>query len=240
MTGPGPSGADPVGFPGARQGPAQVRDGRWRAAPYLILAGSDVVLAGLGRGRARWLTKPLLMPALCVGRDRPTQLALGLCGAGDVALIATAPAAFTAGLGCFLAGHLAWVGALRARGGGGQLRRRPLLGVPLVAAHAGLNAVLWPRTGRDRLPVLAYSTVLTAMALVAVDSGDPAAAAGGALFMVSDSLIALDRFAHLRLPAHEGWVMATYTAAQWLLSSGGKAGPPVGATRPCGRPRSDS
>lgn len=158
------------------------------------------------------------MPLLSLGRDRPTRVALGLCGAGDVALMGTGPAAFTAGLGCFLGGHLAWARALRARGEGGQLRRRPWLGLPLVAAQVGLNATLWRRTGRYRVPVLTYSAALTAMALVAVDSGDPAAAAGGALFVVSDVLIALDRFADLRLPAHEGWVMASYTAAQGLLS----------------------
>jgi len=45
------------------------------------------------------------------------------------------------------------------------------------------------------------------------------AATGGALFMVSDSLIALDRFGGLHLPLHEGWVMATYTTAQALLAA---------------------
>ena len=57
------------------------------------------------------------------------------------------------------------------------------------------------------------------MSLVAVDTGRLSKASGGALFMVSDSLIALERFGDLRLPLHEGWVMATYTAAQALLSA---------------------
>ncbi len=193
---------------------------------YLALAVADTALAAGGAKRARWLSKPLLMPVLMVGRDRRTQVALGLCGAGDVALMGTSPAAFTAGLGCFLAGHIAWVPALRARGGGGLLGRRPVLGLPLIAAWAGLNAYLWSRTGKDRIPVLAYSTVLTGMALVAVDTGVPATAAGGGLFMLSDSLIALDRFGGVRLPLHEGWVMATYTAAQALLSATPTRRPP--------------
>jgi len=186
---------------------------------YVALAAADVVLAAAGRSRARRFTKPLLMPALMVGRDRPTQVALGLCGAGDVALMGSSEAAFTAGLGCFLAGHLAWVPALRARGGGGLLRRRPALGLPVVLAWAGLNAYLWNRTGKDRLPVAAYSTVLAGMTLVAVDTGVPWTAAGGGLFMLSDSLIALERFGGVHLPLHEGWVMATYTTAQALLAS---------------------
>jgi uncharacterized membrane protein YhhN len=65
--------------------------------------------------------------------------------------------------------------------------------------------------------------VLTATAVAALDTGDDGTAAGGALFMVSDTLLALERFAGVHLPAHEGWVMASYTAAQALLAAGGTA-----------------
>ena len=43
-------------------------------------------------------------------------------------------------------------------------------------------------------------------------------AAGGALFLASDTLLALEKFGELRLPAHEGLVMATYASAQALLA----------------------
>ena len=43
-------------------------------------------------------------------------------------------------------------------------------------------------------------------------------AAGGALFLASDTLLALEKFGDLRLPAHEGLVMATYASAQALLA----------------------
>ena len=185
---------------------------------YLTLAATDTVLAAAGRSRLRRVTKPLLMPALMPGHDRPTKDALGLSTAGDVALLGTGSAAFTAGLGCFLVGHLAWIRALRRRPGGGALRRRPALAVPYAIAWCALNAVLWPRTGKDRPAVVAYSTVLAAMALVALDTGDPATAAGGAVFMASDTLLALERFAGLHLPGHEGLVMASYTTAQALLA----------------------
>jgi hypothetical protein len=45
-----------------------------------------------------------------------------------------------------------------------------------------------------------------------------AGGAGGALFLLSDSLLALEKFAGIQLPAHEGLVMATYTSAQALLA----------------------
>lgn len=186
---------------------------------YLALAMADIVLAATGKRKARWLTKPLLMPTLLVGRDPATQRALALGGAADVALLGESQAAFTAGLATFLAGHVAWIVALRRRGGGGFLRSHPAAALPYAIAWIGLNAYLWPRTGRDRYPVLAYSAALTAMALTALDSGRLPTAAGGGLFLTSDTLLALERFAGVELPAREGLVMATYTAGQALLAS---------------------
>ena len=185
---------------------------------FVALAVADTLLAGAGRGQPRWLTKPLLMPALMAGSDRRSRRALVLAGAGDVALLGSSDAAFTVGLACFLAGHIAWIAALRQRPGGGRLRSRPVLAVPYLAGFVALTAYLWPRTGKDRVPVLAYSTVLLAMSLVALDTGSPRAAAGGGLFLLSDTLLALERFGGIRLPAHEGLVMGTYTTAQALLA----------------------
>ncbi|MFN2537919.1 MAG: lysoplasmalogenase, partial [Mycobacteriales bacterium] len=177
---------------------------------------ADTVLAATGRDKARRLTKPLLMPTLLAGKPRPAQRALALGGAGDVALLGSGDLAFTAGLGAFLAGHVAWVAALRPRSRGAL---SPAKALPYVAAWAGLNAYLWSRTGKDRVPVLVYSTALMGTALTALDTGDPAVAAGGALFVASDTLLALHRFADVELPLHEGIVMATYTCAQALLAS---------------------
>jgi uncharacterized membrane protein YhhN len=191
---------------------------RRATAVYAALAAADTLLAATGHGRARWLTKPLLMPVLMAGRDRPAQRALALGAAGDVALLGPGETAFTAGLVSFLAGHLAWIAALRQRPGGGYLRARPALAVPHVAAFGAMNAYLWPRTGPNRIPVLVYSAALLAMSLTALDSGSPRTAAGGALFLASDTLLALEKFGGLKLPVHEGLVMATYTTAQALLA----------------------
>jgi uncharacterized membrane protein YhhN len=93
---------------------------RRATAVYAALAAAGTLLAATGRGRGRWLTKPLLMPVL-------------------------------------MAGHLAWIAALRQRPGGGYLRARA---VPHVAAFGAMNAYLWKRTGPNRIPVLVYSTAL--------------------------------------------------------------------------------
>ena len=186
---------------------------------YAALATADTLLAATGRDRQRWLTKPLLMPVLMAGRDRPAQRSLALGGLGDVALLGSSETAFMAGLGCFLAGHVAWIMALRQRPGRGRLRARPFLAAPHLAAFGAVNAYLWNRTGKDRIPVVVYSAALLAMSLAALDSGSPRTAAGGTLFLASDTLLALEKFGGLHLPAHEGLVMATYTSAQALLAS---------------------
>ena len=191
---------------------------RRATAAFVALAAADTLLAATGHDRQRRWTKPLLMPVLMAGRDRPAQRALALGGMGDVALLGSSPAAFTAGLGCFLAGHVAWIMALRQRPGGGRLLARPALAVPHLAVFGAVNAYLWKRTGKNRIPVLAYSTALLAMSLTALDTGSPRTAAGGALFLASDTLLALEKFGELRLPAHEGLVMATYASAQALLA----------------------
>jgi uncharacterized membrane protein YhhN len=186
---------------------------------YVGLAAVDTILAALGRDRERRLTKPLLMPVLMIGRDRPTQRALALSGAGDIALLGESDVAFKVGLASFLAGHVAWIVALRGRSSG-WLKGRPGFVVPYVAAWVCLNAYLWRRSGRDRIPVLAYSVALLATALAAVDTGDLKTAAGGTLFLTSDALIALEKYADVHVPFHEGIVMATYATAQSLLAHG--------------------
>ena len=158
------------------------------------------------------------MPTLLRGKPKPTQRALALGGLGDVALLGDGNAAFTAGLGSFLAGHVAWVVALRPKSAG-VLARNSAVAIPYVTAWAGLNAYLWPKTGKDRIPVLVYSTALLATALAALDTGDKAVATGGALFLLSDALLALEKFGDVHLPVHEGVVMATYTTGQALLAS---------------------
>jgi hypothetical protein len=67
---------------------------------YAALAAADTLPAATRRDRQRWLTKPLLMPVLMVGRDRPAQRALAFGGAGDVALLGSTEGAFTAACTC--------------------------------------------------------------------------------------------------------------------------------------------
>ncbi|MEU6764194.1 lysoplasmalogenase [Streptomyces sp. NPDC046853] len=185
-----------------------------------LLAGSDA---------AHTVFKPLLMPLLAgyaavVKGPRLLTAALLFGWGGDTLLLLDADAAFLAGMGSFAAGHVCYLtlfkrhGTARARGGW------------LVAAYATALIVtvvlLWPDLPADmRGPVAGYSLLLTAMAFGATRLG-LAAGAGGALFLLSDTLIATGIAEWPQAPRPDFWIMLTYIAAQFLLTVGVLAAQP--------------
>lgn len=210
-------------------------------APAVACAALAAVLGGLlGEGAnawqwLHWVAKPLatvlVIAAALAGppitpryrRWIVTGLACSLLG--DVLLMLPADL-FVAGLLAFLAGHLCFIAGFL---GDSRLGTRPLawLGCLLVAA---VNLVgLWPSIPPAlRVPVAVYALVLSAMGAQALGrawshAGDalarPArrAAIGGVLFMLSDSLLAWNRF-HGALPLAVVWVLGSYYAAVWFIA----------------------
>ncbi|WAP55303.1 lysoplasmalogenase [Streptomyces sp. S465] len=212
-----------------------------RALPVCFALLTAVHLGALlaGATTAGRLTKPALMPVLAAwalvrGGPWPLPAAL-LCGCGgDVLLQIGGEIAFLAGMGCFAAGHLCYLAlftrcrpALFAR----AVRRRTALraAAGYGAAWLGTVALLWPGLAPElRLPVAGYSLLLTAMGLGALGAG-PWTGLGGALFLLSDTLIAAGLADWPRPPVPQFWIMATYAAAQWLLTAGALR---AGASRP--------
>ena len=195
---------------------------------YCVLSAADVALAATGNRRARRFTKPLLMPVLAAhvagtagSRDtKPLILAgLGLSGIGDVALLEKTDGRLAAGMGAFLSAHVCYLAALSKRRRGG-VGRAPWVAGAYGLAWLGLNVVLWPRTGRLRLPVIVYGSALAAMAVAALDTDVPAVAAGGGAFLVSDSILAMNTFGGASKAGADALVMLTYTAAQGLIAVG--------------------
>lgn len=167
--------------------------------------------------------KPLLMPLLAgyVCAVRGPRLLIGalLFGwGGDTLLLFDADPAFLAGMGSFAAGHICYLILFKRHG---TPRAR---GALLVAAYAtaliATVALLWPDLPPDmRGPVAGYSLLLTAMAFAATRLG-LTAAAGGALFLLSDTLIATGVAEWPQAPRPDFWIMLTYIAAQFLLVRG--------------------
>ncbi|WP_086724693.1 lysoplasmalogenase [Streptomyces sp. NRRL B-24085] len=217
------------GRPGRRASTAPSgRSPRTRAAALLLacLAAAtltDLVSLAVGLDAGHTVAKPLLMPLLAAwagvsGAPRLLVAAL-LCGwGGDVLLLSDSDPAFLAGMASFAAGHVCYL-VLFVRHG--TPRTRALLPAPAYALSlVTLVALLWPDLPADlRVPVAGYSTLLVAMAYTAARLG-PATGIGGALFVLSDTLIATGVADWPQLPRPDFWIMLTYIAAQFLLAGG--------------------
>ncbi|KAF0648017.1 MULTISPECIES: lysoplasmalogenase [Streptomyces] len=219
--------------------------GLLRAAFAAALA-ADLLALLAGSATGHLFAKPLLMPLLAAyaavrGAPRLLLAALAFGWGGDVFLLVDAEWAFLAGMGSFAAGHVCYLLLF------GRARTSPLLGACYAAVLVAAVALLWPSLPADlRVPVAGYSLLLTATAYRASGLG-PVAAAGGALFLLSDTLIATGVADWPQPPVPDFWIMLTYGAAQYLLvtgvlrpSSAARPHPtgPVAAPSPPGRPRS--
>jgi uncharacterized membrane protein YhhN len=219
-------------------------------AAYAALAIADSVAAGKSSPaarRLRYVLKPALMPALATAfldgtrangaRTDSGPLRTGTTAAqafswgGDVALLGTSERSFLAGVGSFFGAHVAYSAAFLSVRGEPQdydtAGLKVALGLWLTATP--LMSIAAGRTDPAlRAPVAAYATILAGMFASSrmLDPALPQGArrtlqVGTALFLVSDSVLAVQKFllAEPR-PALESAVMATYTAAQGLIAAG--------------------
>ncbi|MFE6283758.1 lysoplasmalogenase [Streptomyces sp. NPDC057877] len=188
---------------------------------FCLAVAVDLASLAGGFDAGHLAAKPLLMPLLAAhahlsGAPRPLVVALLFGWGGDLLLLSDAEPAFLAGMASFAGGHVCYL-VLFSRHG--TPRARAVL-VGYVVVLAVTVSLLWPGLPADlRVPVAGYSLLLTAMAYGATRLG-PVAAAGGALFLLSDTLIATGVADWPQLPAPDFWVMLTYAAAQYLLVRG--------------------
>ena len=102
-------------------------------------------------------------------------------------------------------------------------RRLPTWALAYVAWYVAFLVLLGPHLGGLLVPVAVYGAVLGTMAALAGGRGG-VIAVGGALFVVSDSVLALGRFLPgYEFALHDLVVMSTYVAAQGLIAWGALA-----------------
>ena len=199
-------------------------------APYLLVAALHLLAEALGWDIVASSTQVLLIPALAlffVGSARqPTRLvrlirwALLFSWLGDSApRLLDGDAAFGAMLGFFLVAQVFYIRAFWPWAGRSVLHVRRGWLAPYVVAAIGLLAACVPAAGVLAPGVVVYGLCLTTMAVVATGV-NPLTWVGGAIFMASDSLIAVDAFDVWTQPGHDFWVMASYCVAQLLLVLG--------------------
>ena len=207
---------------------------------FVVLSGAVAILAFVGvlPAALAFVFKPLTT-LLIIGFAWPrganasrqrtlVRIGLILSLAGDVFLL-WPKEGFLPGLVAFLLAHLAYIAAFCVPV---RLAAKPWVFVVYALVAAAILSVLWPGVpGALRAPVVAYVVCLATMAAQALvwwrssaagHAADAAlaraAALGGLLFMVSDSLLAIDKFA-VPLPLSSLWILLTYWLAQWCIAS---------------------
>ncbi|UXI67980.1 lysoplasmalogenase [Tahibacter amnicola] len=183
-------------------------------APLHYLSKPTATLLALGLA--------LTGPAVSAAYRRWIAVGLVFSTGGDVFLMLPGDW-FVFGLASFLCAHVAYLVAFTRDSAFG----RPLWPFAAYAILAGgVLSWLWPDLPPDlRIPVVAYVAVLAAMASQAASrrisaAGVPGtwlAALGGGVFVVSDALLAIDRFQG-GLPAGRAWVLSAYWTAQVLIA----------------------
>jgi sterol desaturase/sphingolipid hydroxylase (fatty acid hydroxylase superfamily)/uncharacterized membrane protein YhhN len=166
------------------------------------LAMAVAIAFVLRRGRAQWMLVAALAFSLV----------------GDVLL----PANFIPGLVSFLVAHLCYI-ALFKQDVPWFASRKALAGT--LAAAAVMYAILFAHLEPAlKIAVACYAVVIACMAAQAIgratvrnEGNATGVAVGTAVFMLSDSLLAINKFA-VPLPMAEFWVLATYYVAQVLIA----------------------
>lgn len=140
--------------------------------------------------------------------------------AGDVFLMLPKDR-FIPGLVSFLLAHLFYIAAFHE---GIAWLSAPVILLPFLVALVALLRILWPTLGGMKLPVFIYAVVIAAMAWQATERwmqlGDARALwalAGAVWFMVSDSVLAYNRFVHSFRSA-QAVILVTYYLAQYLIA----------------------
>ena len=174
----------------------------------------------------QWALMPLLAGALVAATRWPrghlvtwVLVAIGFSWLGDlVPSLVADDVAFLVMVGFFLVAQVAFVVAFAPDVRRSVLHRRPVLLLPYAVVLVALVGACAGGAGTLLIPVAVYGGCLTAMAVLSTGVS-PVAGIGGAIFLVSDALIALGEFVPSWSLAHQSfWVMLTYTLAQALLA----------------------
>jgi uncharacterized membrane protein YhhN len=179
-----------------------------------------------------WISKPAIMISLIFffhRHDRTLQvfsIALIAALAGDVLLIFEHEAAFLLGLASFLIMQVIYAYCFfRQRK---DVRIRPMQGWIMLSAVAYATWIflqISPDLNGLTVPVIIYMISILVMFLSALLRRSASreshwkVSAGALFFLISDSLLAIDKFSQ---PLASGgiWIMGTYMIAQYLIVTG--------------------
>lgn len=196
-----------------------------RVAFFIVLA-IEIYFSTTQQNSLVKITKPLLMPILIWMafqlniKEKNLYIALFFSLLGDIFLMFGGELYFMLGLGSFLLAHIFYILLFKS-----QFKFSLLKALPFAAAT--LSYFMFIKGGIDPnllIPVSVYCLVITLMGIFAAgrktnNSSYNLVLFGSILFIISDSLIAFNKF-YAPLPASSFWVMSTYGLAQFLIVLG--------------------
>lgn len=209
----------------------RIKKYRW-AIPYLAVAVIHIAIISLGlQGGA--VTKPLLMPLLLFyfavetgirsAASRLITAALICSWLGDLFLMFKGY--FIPGLVSFFFAHIFYIIHNQQLTGRGIIRQQPWTALPVLLYLVGILSYLLPHLGPLKIPVIIYASMICLFLLSALNLRSkihPAAARllvlGATLFVISDSILAINRFKP-SVSIFPPSVMITYCTAQYLIVS---------------------
>lgn len=176
-------------------------------------------------GASPWdsITKVMIIPLLAAwviaeGGPKILVIALIACTFGDLFVIWEST--FTIGMAAFAIGHMCFIRFFISRGALEQLRKKPWIVILYAAAAIALVSYIWSGLEADVKPLIpVYAALLAGTASTSL-ACDNRAGLGGALFLVSDGIIALGKGGKWQPEPAQFWIMALYVLGLLFLSTG--------------------
>lgn len=206
---------------------------------FFFIAFVEILIQVFNWQQSNLFVKPLIVVLLTAfyvqnseSKNRLLLLALFFCWLGDVFLLFDHlnELYFMGGLGSFLIAHILFIfiyGKLKNTDGNsfnGPQKAR--VSFPVILAGTGLISILYPSLGALKIPVIVYAVALMVMVLQSIyrygftsSKSFWSVCVGALFFMLSDSLLALNKF--YQPIANAGvLVIGTYMAALYFIVAG--------------------
>lgn len=205
---------------------------------FFVFAVLEIVSQIFNLQNLHFVSKPMLVISLvayyyqnALSVNKTFLFVFIFCWLGDVFLLLEQynNLFFMAGLGSFLFAHLFLIFSYRQLSWAKdefQGTQRVRLSFPFILIGSGLVVILYSRLGDLKIPVGIYALVLTLMVVQSIfrlGRTNPKSFwlvfFGAAFFMLSDSLLAINKF-YQPISFAGVWIMMTYIAAVYFIVNG--------------------
>jgi uncharacterized membrane protein YhhN len=206
---------------------------------FLIISIVYILLLLAGLDAITWYLKPLLLPflfyAVVKSESFPTKkwllTALLFSWVGDCILLFSDKGElyFISGLVAFLIAHIVLIVLFTKQKSAHMSFKKPFFWMGFVCATiylAGMLSFLLPSLGDLRFPVILYALTITIMLKTALkgsfdwkDNSKYWVLTGAVFFVISDSILAIDKF-HSPIASASFSIMTTYLIAQFCITYG--------------------